>query len=129
MALVYDFTKITLIIDGMIVSGFGDGDAISREPNEDKVTYQEGADGVGEYTATNKQAETMTLQLQRTSGSNGLLNSLYKQNKKFSVQLIDHNDNSESWSAADCMIPRGSTYTAGSEATPREWTILIPKID
>lgn len=126
---VYDFTKITLIVGGSIISGFADGDAITKEANEDATTFAEGADGYGEFTATNKRAETLTLNLQRTSPSNKVLADLFKNNKTFNVQLIDHNDNSESWSATDCMIPRNATYTAGSEASPREWTIILPRVD
>jgi len=129
MANVYDFTKITLTINGAIISGFADGDAIAREAVDDTVTMEQGADGHVEMVRTNKTAETLTLQLQRTSPSNAFLRQWYKSGTPLEISLIDHNDNAESWSAVECMISRPANYSAGSEVTPIEWTIIMPKVN
>lgn len=129
MTSTYDFNKNTLLVDGVIISNYADGDAITLEPVEDRVTYTEGADGTGEFVETNKNAETLTISLQRTSPSNSYLDELYKNGATFSVQLIDHNDNSLSWGAVGARITRRANWSAGSEATPREWTIILPKVE
>lgn len=128
MASTYDFKKVTLTINGAIISGFADGDAIVKEASEETVTAEQGADGTVEFINTNKTMETLTLQLQRTSPSNRFLRQWYNDGDTLDVSLVDRNDNADSWSAVGCRITQSANYSAGSEATPIEWTILMPKV-
>lgn len=128
MASTYDFKKVTLTINGAIISGFADGDAIVKEASEETVTAEQGADGDVEFIETNKTIETLTLRLQRTSPSNRFLRQWYTDKEALDVSLIDHNDNADSWSAVECRITQSANYSAGSSVTPIEWTILMPKV-
>lgn len=125
----YDFKKVTLIVDNFIISGFDEGDAIALEPNEARYEYNEGADGIGEYTATNKSSQTMTVSLQRTSPSNKVFYNIFKSGKDFDVQVIDNNEGSISWSATNCRIIQAPGFSSGMEATPQEWEFLIPSVN
>ena len=125
----YDFTNVTLVVNGHIVNGFDEGDAITLEPREAVYDYNEGADGIGEYTATNKRAQTMGVSLQRTSPSNLVFHELLKSKEDFDVQLIDNNEGSLSWSAPNCRIIQNPTFSSGMEATAQEWEFLIPVVN
>jgi hypothetical protein len=108
----YDFKKVSVIIDGVIITGFMDGEVIEVEKNEDDVTPHVGVDGEVTYAESADQTGKIKLTLKQTSASLPFLQQLRKSKKIFPAQIVDSNN--------------GTYRTGGSEARivkmpPRKW--------
>ena len=72
----YDPTQVTVIIGGVIVTGFSDGDSISAKRDEDMYFTRVGTDGgVARARNANKSGE-ISIKLLQTSEVNDLLSVL-----------------------------------------------------
>ena len=123
MTKIYNFKDNQVIVNGMIVTGYADGDAIQAEPNEDKVTQLVGADGGVTYNQSNNETGLITLTLKPTSSSLPALKALYKSGELFNV-LIQDTANNVRVTGEDCLIQRWPSFTRGAEAAGLEIPIL-----
>ena len=123
MTKVYNFKNNQVIVNGAIITGYADGDAIKAERNEDKFSQFVGADGDVTYNETNNDTGLITLMLKPSSSSLSYLKSLYKSKKLFNV-LIQDTANNVRVTGEDCMIQRWPSFSRGEEASGVEVTIL-----
>ena len=65
----YDFKKVSVIINGVFITGFMDGEPIQVEKNEDDVIPHVGAGGDVTYAESADQTGTITITLKQTSSS------------------------------------------------------------
>ena len=124
----YDFKNTSVIIDGFIITGYADGDAISIEYRGDGVALTVGAAGDGEYSQSNDNSAEVTLSLQRTSQAQDFLESLYEDKEEFTLTIIDKNDNSRTRASEQCRVQKVADITSGAEASPREFIIIAPDL-
>lgn len=124
----YDFKNTSVLINGVLISGYADGDAIQMEQREDSVELLVGAGGDSEYSESNDKSATLTLTLLVSSASSIYLEDLHNAGEELDVQIIDKNQNSRNKAASQCRIQRNAPLTRGKEGSPREWTILMPEI-
>lgn len=124
----YDFKNTSVIIDGFIVTGYADGDAISVEYRGDGVALTVGAAGDGEYSQSNDNSAEVTLSLQRTSLAQDYIETLYHDKKEFALTIIDKNDNSRTRASEQCRVQKVADITSGAEASPREFIIIAPDL-
>lgn len=121
----HDFKKVSVIVDGVIMTGWMDGDAIQTEKNEDDVTPHVGAGGDVTFSEGTDETGKITLTLKATSSSNPFLKSLRDSKRLFQTQIIDVNDKSFRAGGSECRIIKPPARTFGVEVTGAEWEIYI----
>lgn len=105
------------------MTGFGDGDAIAAEPNEDKWTQTVGAAGDVTYNESNNDTGTFTFKLKPDSASIPVLHQLYKSGESFDVMLHDTVLN-QRITGEDCRIQKLPSFSRAEETEAREYVIL-----
>lgn len=123
---VYNFKNTHVIVKGMIITGYADGDAIQAEPNEDKWTQTVGADGGVTYNESNNETGLITLTLKPSSSSLPVLKSLYKSKESFDV-LIQDTSNNARVTGEDCRIQKWPAFARSEEESGVEIPILVAK--
>lgn len=121
----YDFKRVSVIVDGVIITGFMDGESIQTEQNEDDVTPHVGAGGDVTFSETNDETGTITLSLKSTSSSNPFLKSLRNSKETFPISIVDSNDNNFRAGGNECRIVKPPERAWGSEVTGLEWQIYV----
>lgn len=120
---VHNFKHTQVIVNGAIITGYGDGDAISAEANEDKWSQSVGADGGVTYNESNNETATLTLKLKPSSASIPVLHQLYKSGESFDFMIQDTELNVRA-TGEDCRIQKWPTFSRAEEEEPREIVIL-----
>lgn len=120
---VHNFKNTLAVVAGNIITGFGDGDAIAAEPNEDKWTQTVGADGGVTYNESNNETGTFTFKLKPDSASIPVLHQLYKSGESFDVMLHDTVLN-QRITGEDCRIQKLPSFSRAEETEAREYVIL-----
>ncbi len=120
----YDFKKVSVIVDGFIITGYMDGESIQTEFNEDSVVPHVGAAGDVTYAESNDETGTITLTLKQTSVTNAFLRALRKSKKLFQTQIVDANDGFRA-GGTECRIIKSPERTWGSEVGGLEWPIHV----
>jgi hypothetical protein len=128
MAETYDFKKVSTIVDGLIISGWMDGEVISVEKNEDDITPHVGADGGVTYAESADQTGTITLTLKQTSSSLPYLQDLRKSKKIFSIQILDVNTNAYKTGGTEARIVRMPARSYGNEVQGVEVQIHVANL-
>ena len=121
----YDFKKVSVIVDGTIMTGWMDGDAIQSEKNEDDVTPHVGAGGDVTYAESTDETGKITLSLKATSSSVPILKALRDSKKLFQVQIVDVNDRAFRAGGSDCRIIKPPARAWGIETPGTEWEIYV----
>ena len=124
----YNVKNTSFTIDGTLISGYADGDAITIAYRGDGVSLVIGAAGDGEYSQSNDNSAEVTLSLQRTSASQNYVEALYHAKQEFTLTIIDKNDNARNRSSEQCRVQKVADITGGAEASPREFVIIAPDL-
>jgi Protein of unknown function (DUF3277) len=125
MAQTYDFKKVSVIADGVFITGYHDGSVIKVEKNEDDVTPHVGADGEVTYAESADQTGTITLTLKQTSASLPFLRQLRKSKKIFPIQIVDNNTNAYRVGGSEARILKMPDREWGNEVQPVEVQIHV----
>lgn len=128
MAEVYDFKKVSVIVDGVIITGFMDGEPISVSRNEDEVTPHTGADGEVTYSESADETGTITLTLKETSASLPTLTALRKSRKLFAVNINDSNTRAYKVGGTQARIMKMPDRSFGTEVQGVEVQIHVAKL-
>lgn len=125
----YNLAHCIMLVDGLPVSGFSDGDAVTIEYESDIWSEIVGSDGEVTRSATNDRRALITFNLMSTSSLNAFFRAkvLAARNAgtgdTFSFMLKDLNTgeqvvSSQTWVKADPGL------TKGREASEREWACM-----
>ena len=128
MAEVYDFKKVSVIVDGVIITGFMDGEPISVSRNEDEVTPHTGADGEVTYSESADETGTITLTLKETSAVLPTLTALRKSRKLFAVNINDSNTRAYKVGGTQARIMKMPDRSFGTEVQGVEVQIHVAKL-
>lgn len=121
----YDFKKVSVIVDGVIITGYMDGESITTEKNEDDVTTHVGAQGDVTFSESNDETGTITLNIKQTSSSAPILKTLRDGKKIFPVQIVDVNSNVVRAGGTQCRFVKPPARTWGNEVTGLEYSIYV----
>ena len=129
----YNAADVSIIVAGVPVSGFGDGDFITVERDEDAFTKQVGTDGEVTRSKSNNKTGTATLTLMQTSAANALLSALAALDELSGdgvgpFQLKDNSGNTIH-AAQNSWVRKMPSSTWAREAGPREWVIDLDKLN
>ena len=128
----YNAADVSIIIAGIPVSGFDDGDFLTVERDEDAYTKKVGTDGEVTRSKTNNKSGSATLTLMQTSAVNVLLSALHALDELtgngVGPFLAKDNSGSTIHTAQNCWIRKMPASTFSREAGAREWVIDLDKL-
>lgn len=128
MAEAFDFKKVSTVVDGVIITGWMDGEVISVEKNEDDITPHVGADGEVTYAESADQTGVITLTLKQTSSSLPYLQQLRKSKKIFPIQILDVNSRAYKTGGTEARIVRMPSRSYGNEVQGVEVQIHVANL-
>jgi len=127
----YSPNDIAIIVNGVPVSGYGDGDFVSAEYASDAAMLKEGADGSPAISyKRGARGGTITVTLLQTSMSNNYLSSLLFAQKSIggastTVPILVRNaQGGQTVSMVRAAIQKEPTVTFGPEVSTVEWTFI-----
>ncbi len=123
MAETFNFKNTTVIVGGIILTGYMDGTPIEAEKNEDTFSQHVGADGTVTYNESADETGTFTFSLKQDSSVLTLLERLRKSKEPFDV-LINDNKLGKRVSGTDCRFQKNAAFSRGAEVEGVEYTIL-----
>lgn len=123
--MVYDSLDVNVSINGILVTGFGDGTMVSCARNEDRMIPYVGVKGEHAYSFNNNNSGTITLTLQQQSPMNAILQGYANNKTSFPISVIDINDGGFRAGGNDAVILNEPANERGGEITTRAWSIYV----
>ncbi len=123
----YDPKAVSQIIAGQILSGYAEGTFINVERNEDSANLSIGSQGEGTRTLSRNRSGRVSLTLQMTSPSNGVLDA-----QRIAMELSGGGifsmlgkdaDSGDTWAGATSWVVKPATMEYSNETTNREWIV------
>lgn len=125
----YDPMKVSVVVDGRVVTGFADASMVTVTRSEDIVSTTVGTQGDVVYSENANKSGTITMSLQVTSASVIWLKSIAKNRKEVSVVISDANQSpTEVTSASRCRITKIPDNKKEKTAGSVDVTIFAPEI-
>ena len=125
----YDPRKVSVVVDGRIVTGFADSSMITIARSEDIVSTSVGTQGDVVYSESANRSGTLTMSLQTTSASLVWLKNIAKSRKEISVVITDASQTpAEVTNASRCRITRIPDNKKEKTAGSVDVTIFAPEI-
>lgn len=124
----YDVKKVTVIVDGVYLTGFSGDTKVSAEREEETQNPHIGVDGEVEYSANHNESGTITIPLKSTSPSVRYLNGLANQRKVVPVSVVDLNDNGTNASGSEAVVQRPVFPEKGNEISDAEFELHVGKL-
>lgn len=121
----YDFKKVSVIVNGVYITGFMDGEVIQVEKNEDDVIPHVGAGGDVTYAESADKTGTITLTLKQNSASLPFLQQLRKSKRIFPIQIVDSNTNKYRVGGREARILKMPNRSWGNEVQGVEVQIHV----
>ena len=126
----YDPMKTSVVVDGLIITGFSDSSMVVITRNEDIVTTTVGTQGDVVYSENANRSGMITLSLMVTSSSLDYLRNLAKARKEFMVVISDTNRTpTEITSASRWRITKIPDIKKEKTAGSVDVTIFAPVIE
>ncbi len=124
----YDPRLVTVIIDGIFITGFAEGSFVECEKDEENYSTYVGAQGEVSRARNANPIGTITLTTKSTSPSNGYLSGKARSKDMFPVQVIDGNGNFKA-GGNECWIEKPASWEGSDEISEREWVIKVADYD
>ena len=121
----YDPKDVSVIVNGVFLTGFSDGTFVSWEKQEDNYTPHVGAQGEVDRARNAHPLGTITVTLKQTSPSNAVLNRLAKSKSTFPVRVVDRNTPETIVGGSEAWIGKQPDGERGNEITGQEWQIMV----
>lgn len=129
----YDPKKVLVIIGGVPMSGFSDGDFIKAVRDEDAFMKKVGVDGETSRAKNNNRSGSLTLTLMQTSLSNDVLSGFAAADELASAGvvpvLIKDLSGTTTFFSSDAWIKKMPEGGFGKEVGTREWVLDTTAID
>lgn len=125
MATVYDPKKVTVIYDGMVITGFADDSMIEAEKNEDNITPYVGVLGEVSIAINADNTGTVTMSLANTSPFIKILAEKARANTVAPLSIIDMNENGVNVGGTEAVIIKPPNVTIGKEVESQEVQFFV----
>lgn len=129
MAAIYSMLTTTVTVDGVLITGFWDGDdVISVEPSKDVGEMHVGADGHSVFSSTADRSAKITLKLQPTSYGHSILSARLKAQRAgvlSSIVVTVTAVNGEGGIGINGAISKAPTIQLGEKVSSRDWEIVV----
>lgn len=130
----YSFLDTLLLINGVEISGFDEGDdVISLERLNDSASHKIGTDGEMTVAISADRSGSATFRLMQTSDSNSYLSGLInaQENGAFAPIFIQFKDTrgNDLGSGTQGYINRPASMVRGSGTNSQEWKVIVERLD
>jgi hypothetical protein len=131
---IYSFADITLLVQGVEITGFDDGDdTITLERLNDSASHTIGNEGEMTVSLSTDRSGTVSFRLLSTSDSNAFLSGLINAQENglyvpVFVQMKD-NRNNDFGSGTQGYIQRPAAMVRGKNVQPQDWVIVAERLD
>lgn len=123
----YSPKEVRVIIDGIDITGFADGDAISVEPvTKEKFKSIAGIKGDIAYSEVSDERYILTLSLMGNSPSNNFIYLRSKAPASMTVMIKNMSAGKYLGGGGGCRVVERPGQKFGAEQRKVEWKILIP---
>ena len=123
----YDPKKVQIIIAGLTITGFTEGDKIKIEPvTKDDMKSFAGVDGDVTFAKVNDDRQNITFTLSEESPSNKILDAMRKVPTSFPVMIKNTSAGAYLGGGIGSRIMEKPSITFGADSPKREWKILVP---
>lgn len=129
MVTTYDAKDVSVIVNGIYLTGFADGTFVSYDKTEDGFAISIGAQGDTARAKVNNPLGTITVTLQQTSPQVQMMNNLAKSGKLVEARVIHKGSNTEKVGGVQCFVMKPASGEYGSEISNREFTINVLDYD
>lgn len=129
----YSFEKNILLINGLVVSGYDEGDdVITVRRLNDNSAHILSADGIMTVSFHPDRSGEIIFRLNQASDFNGFMSSLVTAQEQnilipIAIQMTDLN-NDDLLSATTGYIPRPADVIRGLNSQAQEWRIVVEKL-
>lgn len=133
MLYTFDFKRVSVIVGGIRIQGFADGEGVSVELDDDLYQKVTGADGDVSRARRNGLAASAKLTLMQTSPSNDILSGFAILDRTLNAGIVpfmikDLLGTSVIFSAYG-WVKKLPAYTAGKELSNREWILDLANVE
>ncbi len=123
----YDPKEVSVIVNGNIIGGFGEGSMVRVNRREDAFALTIGVTGEGTRSKSNDRSASIEIELLQSSLSNDVLSGLataddVSNTGAVPIEVRDHNGTSI-YSAETAWVMKIADSEFGAEATNRVWTL------
>jgi hypothetical protein len=125
----YDVKKVTVVVDGVYLTGFSTGSVISAEMEEDRKLPYVAVDGEVVFSDNANNAGVVTVSLNSTSPSVKYLNGLASGKKVFGFTAIDQNENGVNCAGTQAFVRNPIFPEKGKEVTDVEFEIYVGDLE
>ncbi len=125
----YDPRDVSVIVDGHIVTGLGDGTFVQVEKSEENYETYVGAQGEITRARNANPLGQITVTLQNTSPTNAIFNRLAKSKGTFAARVVDRNTGKLTAGGSECWFEKPADREWGEETSEIEWTIIVGDYD
>jgi len=126
----FDMKKVTCIFGGIILSGFGEGDAITMTPQAEIFTVKKGCDGQTTRSRTNNDDYKAEITFAATSDARAKLQESTFRNAALSeltsTFILKSPATNESFAAEGCWVEKLPDASFGKESGDRKYTLYLP---
>ena len=130
----YSFLDTLLLVNGVEISGFDEGDdVINLERLNDSAAHKIGTDGEMTVSISADRSGTVTFRLMQSSDSNAYLSGLInaQENGAFVPIFVQFKDTrgNDLGSGTQGYINRPASMSRGTNANGQEWVITVERLD
>lgn len=121
----YDAKDVSVIVNGVYLTGFADGTFVSYSKDEEQFSTTVGALGDVARAKVNNPLGTITVTLQQTSPQVSMMNNLAKSGKLVEARIIHKGSNTQKVGGTQCFIKKPADGEFSNEISNREFEIQV----
>jgi len=122
----YDAKSVTVVVDGVYITGFAEGSFVECEKAEDTFQTSVGAQGDVGISEVNNPLGSITITLQQTSPSVSYLNRLASSKRMVPIWVINGNTPREKIGGTQARVlrPAQATYSNSIESRAFQFQVF-----
>ena len=125
----YDVKKVTIVVDGVFLTGYSSDSVVSAEMEEDRITPYPAVDGAVEFSLNANSAGVITVTLNSTSPSINYLNGLANAKKIFPISVVDQNVNGVNLTGTQAFVKNPVYPEKTKEISDVEFEIYVGDLE
>lgn len=129
MVTTYDAKDVSVIVNGVYLTGFADGTFVSYSKDEENFAVSIGAQGDAARAKVNNPLGTITVTLQQTSPQVSMMNNLARSGKLIEARVIHKGSNTQKVGGTQCFVKKPADGEFSNEISSREFEISVLDYD
>ena len=121
----YDAKDVSVIVNGVYLTGFAEGTFVSFAKDEENYAVSIGAQGDAARAKVNNPLGTITITLQQTSPQVSMMNNLANSGKLVEVRVIHKGTNTEKIGGTQCYVKKPADGEYSNEISSREFEVSV----